>query len=150
MSTRVWSMSIGLGLALAGMIGAAAAQDMIAKRQEEMKSFGTSMGAVKAAVIDKKGTLADAAAAARHIVEDSPHIPSWFPQGSDQGKTDALPIVWEKPDEFAAKAKNMHDLAVKLETAAAAGDQAAAAAAFAALGRDGCGACHSMFRKPRS
>lgn len=148
MSTRVWS--IGLGLTLAGMIGAAAAQDPVAHRQEEMKGFGKNMGAVKAAVIDKKGTLADAAAAAQHIAGDAPHIPSWFPAGSGQGNTRALPVIWEKPDEFAAKAKNMGELAAKLEAAARGGDQAAAAAAFATLGKDGCGACHSVFRKPQT
>lgn len=148
MATRIWS--IGLGLALAGVIGVAAAQDVIAHRQDEMKGFGKNMGAVKAAVIDKKGTLADAVAAAQHIAGDAAEIPSWFPAGSGQGNTKALPVIWEKPDEFAAKAKNMGELAAKLEAAAKAGDQAAAAAAFAALGKDGCGGCHATFRKPQT
>ncbi|HMR32193.1 MAG TPA: cytochrome c [Geminicoccus sp.] len=142
--------SIALGLALAGLVGAAGAQDMVAKRQEEMKGFGKNMGIVKGAVVDKKSTLADAAAAAAHIAGDAPEIPSWFPAGSTQGETAALPVIWEKPDEFAAKAKNMGELAAKLEAAAKSGDQAAAMAAFAALGRDGCGGCHSTFRKPQS
>ena len=59
-------------------------------------------------------------------------------------------MVWEKPDEFAAKANNMAGLAAKLEAAAKSGDQAATMAAFAALGKDGCGACHSTFRRPQT
>ncbi len=148
MSPRL--LSVVLGLALVAMVGAAAAQDAIAHRQAEMKGFGKNMGAIKAAVIDKKGSLADAAAAAQHIADDASEIPSWFPAGSGQGDTKALPIVWEKPDEFAAHAKTLGELASKLQAAAAAGDQAAAAAAFAAVGKDGCGSCHSMFRKPQS
>ncbi len=142
--------SIALGLALAGLVGAAGAQDMVAKRQEEMKGFGKNLGVVKGVVVDKKGTLDDAAAAAAHIAGIAPNIPSWFPAGSDQGKTNALPVVWEKPDEFAAKANNMAGLAAKLEAAAKSGDQAATMAAFAALGKDGCGACHSTFRRPQT
>lgn len=148
MSVRV--LSIGLGLAFLGVVGAASAQDVIAQRQAHMKDFGKNAGAIKAVVIDKKGTLADAAAAAAAIAGEASQIPSWFPAGSDQGKTRALPIIWEKPDEFAAEAKMMGELAAKLEAAAKSGDAAAAAAAFAALGRDGCNGCHDTFRRPQT
>ena len=59
-------------------------------------------------------------------------------------------MIWEQWTDFEGHAKTMGELAAKLETAAASGDQAATLAAFAALGKNGCGGCHEMFRKKKS
>jgi cytochrome c556 len=147
MGRTAWS--VALGLAVAGVVGSAVAQDIIAKRQEEMKALGQRMGTFKAVLVDKSGgSLDDVKAGARYLAEKAPLIPSWFPAGTGEGKTDAMPAIWEKPAEFEAKAKTMADLAMALEAAAQSGDAAAATAAFATLGREGCGGCHSVFRKP--
>lgn len=147
MRRLVWSLA--LGLATAGIIGGAMAQDVIAARQQEMKDIGQRMGGFKAVLVDKTGgTLEDVAVGAQYLVEKAPQIPNWFPAGSGEGKTDAQPAIWEKGAEFADKAQNMGNLAMALEAAAKSGDAAAATAAFATLGRDGCGGCHTTFRKP--
>lgn len=145
----IWTLAVGL--TAAGMIGAAVAQDVIATRQNEMKEIGKRMGGFKAVLVDKSGgTLEDVSTGAMYLAEKAPMIPNWFPAGSGEGKTDAQPAIWEKGAEFAAKAKNMGDLAMALDAAAKSGDAAAATAAFAALGKDGCGGCHSTFRKPEA
>jgi cytochrome c556 len=135
---------------MAGIAGVATAQDIIADRQEEMKQFGKSMGTFKAVLVDKSGgSLADVSAGAKEIAGDAAEIPDWFPEGTGEGKTDAMPAIWEKPDEFAADARTMGELATRLAAAADSGDAAAATAAFAALGKEGCGGCHTDFRKPK-
>jgi cytochrome c556 len=136
-------------LALVATAGVAVAQDVVAARQDLMKKNGKEMGAIKAVLVDKQGSLGDVVANADSIAADSAKIPELFPAGSDMGETRALPIIWEKPDEFAAKAKNTADLAMALSAAAKSGDEAAALAAFGALGKDGCGGCHATFQKPK-
>lgn len=144
---------LGAVLAAAALVGTAAAQDAITARQAEYKELGKRMGAIKDVVIGKKGgTLTDVAAHADYIAGKLPEIPSWFPKGSDKGSVEtwALPKIWEDPAGFEAAARNAQNLAVKLVTAARSGDQAAATAAFATLGKEGCGGCHQTFRRPKS
>jgi cytochrome c556 len=136
-------------LALLGA-GAVAAQDIYQEREALMKGFGKQMGVVKGVVVESKGTLADVVAAAKAIEANVPRIPSMFPPGTNAGESEALPVIWEKWPDFEAQAKTMGGFAAKLEQAAASGDQAATAGAFAALGKDGCGGCHEVFRKKKS
>lgn len=130
--------------------GAVSAQEVYKERETLMKGFGQGMGVVKGVVADGKGTLADAAAAAAKIAAGAGQIPGVFPAGSNAGESEALPVIWEQWSEFETDAKTMGELAGKLEAAAASGDQAATLAAFAALGKDGCGGCHETFRKKKS
>ena len=148
---RSWKLHLVAGIAIAGIVGVAGAQEIIAKRQEEMKHFGKLMGTFKAVLVDKSGgSLADVSAGAKEIAGDANNeLVGWFPAGTGEGKTDAMMTIWEKPDEFAADAKNAGMLATKLAAAADSGDVAASTAAFAALGKEGCGGCHSDFRKPK-
>jgi cytochrome c556 len=136
-----------LGLLTAGAVSA---QEVYKERETLMKGFGQGMGVVKGVVAEGKGTLADAAAAAAQIAAGAGKIPGVFPAGSNAGESEALPVIWEQWADFEAHAKTMGELATKLEAAAASGDQAATLAAFAALGKDGCGGCHETFRKKKS
>ena len=70
-----------------------------------------------------------------------------FPPGSDQQPTDALPVIWSDQAGFQAAAEKAEGLAEKLAEAAKGGDPQATLAAFAALGKEGCGGCHETFRK---
>ena len=94
-------------------------------------------------------TLYDAAAAkaalekAAAAAED---FPNHFPEGSDQGDTEALPAIWQNKADFDAKAMK---LAADARAAAAATDQgedAFKAAAGAMFGN--CKGCHEVYRKP--
>jgi cytochrome c556 len=136
-------------LALLGA-GAVAAQDIYQERETLMKGFGKQMGVVKGVVTEGKGTLADVVTAAQAIEAGDTKIPSVFPQGTNGGDSEALPVIWQQWSDFEARATNMGELAAKMEQAAASGDQAATLAAFAALGKNGCGGCHETFREKDS
>jgi cytochrome c556 len=136
-------------LALLG-VGAATAQDIYQEREALMKGFGKQMGVVKGVVVEGKGTLADVVTAAQAIETGDAKIPSMFPQGTNSGESEALPVIWEKWSDFETQAAKMGELAGKLEQAAASGDQSATLAAFGALGKDGCGGCHEVFRQKKS
>ncbi len=149
MGKRIVALATVLGALAAA--GAAVAQDPIKARQAEFKEFGKRMGAIKDVVIDKKGgTLAQVAADAEYVAGKIPQIPSWFPPGSDQGETRALPAIWQNFADFEAKARNAHQLALALVAAAKSGDQLATAQAFGKLGQEGCGGCHQPYRRPQN
>ncbi|MGD9510887.1 MAG: cytochrome c [Geminicoccaceae bacterium] len=136
-------------LALLGA-GTVAAQDIYQEREALMKGFGKQLNVVKGVVAEGKGTLADVVAAAQAIEAGDAKIPSMFPQGTNAGDSEALPVIWEQWSTFEQRATNMGQLAAKLEQAAASGDQAATLAAFAALGKNGCSGCHETFRQKKS
>jgi len=73
----------------------------------------------------------------------------WFAKGTgpETGKTDALPEIWSKPDDFKAAQKVFADAAPKLLAAANTSDPAAVKAAFGDTGK-ACKNCHESFRKP--
>lgn len=69
-----------------------------------------------------------------------------FPEGSDVGETEALPVIWEQPEKFAAAinkaetaSKNFH------EVVAGGGDKDAIGAAFREVAMS-CRGCHDDFR----
>src|SRR6056297_1039940 len=59
--------------------------------------------------------------------------------------TEALDVIWEQPDEFAAKIQANIDAASALVDVAAAGDEGAMREAIGRLGST-CGSCHDDFR----
>jgi len=61
-------------------------------------------------------------------------------------KTEALPIIWEQPDDFAAKAKALQDAAITFAELAATGDQATTLGGLRAFGGT-CGNCHDTYRE---
>lgn len=136
--------------ALALAVGAAGAfaQDVVQQRKDLMKSNGAAMRAV-GDIVKAGGTLDAATVAAKAAIvrENATRIVALFPAGSASER--ALPAIWEKPDEF-------KDWAMKLETAAAALEQAArdnklgdGKALVGAVG-GACGGCHKTFQKPAS
>lgn len=148
---RRTTVAFGLALALA-TAGGVAAESPIKARQGEMDAMGKRMNAIKETVIEGKGgTLAEVAAHAESIAGKLPQVPSWFPPGSDQGpeETWALPKIWQDFAGFEAAARNARALADRLVAAAKSGDRSATVQAFAALGKEGCGGCHTPYRRPQ-
>jgi cytochrome c556 len=151
------TMAIALAVAVAaGGLGAAMAQDalqVIDKRQDTMKAQGKAFGAVKAYTEDK-GDLAAARAGGADLIRTVPTIPSLFPQKTGMaeypGKSYAKPEIWAQWDKFVVGVNMANTRANELNTALAGGDKAAVTAAFAAMGKDGCGGCHTPFREKKS
>ena len=69
---------------------------------------------------------------------------SLFPEGSEGG--DALPAIWEDPEDFAEKIEAFRAAAQEFKEAAAGGDRAQAGAALQGLG-GACKGCHDDYRQ---
>ncbi len=69
-----------------------------------------------------------------------------FIPGSDQGKTDALPAVWQDNQTFMKKASAFQEYADALALAAKSGDQKQIQAAFGAWAKT-CKDCHKSFKE---
>ena len=77
----------------------------------------------------------------------APQVKGWYPPGTgpDAGKTRAKAAIWQKPDDFRAKALALESTATKFNAAAKSGDLAAIRAAQGELGK-ACKACHDPYR----
>jgi len=73
-------------------------------------------------------------------------VPGVFPAGSGEGKTDALPAIWKKPDQFKQAVQKFVDAANGIASAADSGSPAQIGPAIKALG-DACKNCHDDFRE---
>lgn len=67
-----------------------------------------------------------------------------FPAGSEGGQ--ALPVIWEEPDKFAAAIEELQTSTAALADAAAGNDPAALAAAFKTAGAS-CKGCHERYKE---
>jgi cytochrome c556 len=137
-------MAVTLGFAALLLSSQVFAQaDVIEKRQQAMKGNSADAKAIKAAVESKD--YATIETKAKDIMGTAEKIPGLFPKGSTQGKTKALPEIWEKPDDFAKAAKNLSKAAGELAAAAKAKDDAAVGEKVKAVS-GACGGCHKAFR----
>ena len=113
-----------------------AAEDLIAYRKAVMSALGAHVGALSMMVRGKvsyehMADQADALASTAAVIGDV------FPQGSAQGDTAALAVIWEQEEDFKAKVATARDASLKLVAAVEQGDRAAIGRAFGAMG----GAC---------
>jgi cytochrome c556 len=132
-------------MAPADPTSAATPAEMIAQRQAVMELQGaTAIGIV---VAMKAGDTARIAKLAVPLARSAGVLPSLFEKGtgSEAGKTAALPVIWEKWDDFKAAAATLESASAKLAEAAKAGDQAAVTAQFGVLAK-ACDGCHDTFR----
>nr|CAD6611955.1 cytochrome C556 [Rhizobium sp. Khangiran2] len=129
-----------------GLSPALAQEEPQVVRQELMKEIGQSVGAMGA--IAKGEKPYDAAVVEQSLTVIGTNIqafPDHFPAGTESGhETEALPAVWEKPEEFRASAKKLHAEA-QAQLASLPADQAAVGAAMRNLGAI-CSDCHETFR----
>ena len=125
--------------------------DAIAERQKLMKGNGAAAKTIDGFVEGGTGTADDVAKSAATIKEAAGKIPSLFVPGSsiddNVAKTAAKKEIWDNFDDFKAKAAKLASLAADLEAAAATGDKQKITDAFNNMGKDGCGACHSLYKQ---
>ena len=123
----------------------AAAESPIAERKAVMKKNGDAAklgtqfmkGKAKFDLAKAKAIFATYAAAAAKM-------PSLFPPDSKTGeKTEALPVIWEKMDDFKAKFEKFGADAKKAE--ADVKDEASFKTIFPAVQKN-CGGCHQTYR----
>lgn len=118
-------------------------------RQAVFKLLGVNMGPI---VGMARGAVPfDAALAernAKRIAVLATMIPERFAAMDTREfdvETEALPVIWENPDDFAAKAKALEDAANTFAGLAAGGDQATTLGGLRAFG-GACGNCHDSYR----
>lgn len=78
-----------------------------------------------------------------------PVLENWFPEGSGPGQgvdTEALPVIWERQEDFAAHWEDYVIAAGKLQAAVASKDLDATREQTRLLG-DTCKSCHDIFRE---
>jgi cytochrome c556 len=142
-----------VGASLVGHESMAAADPaaLIKERQDLMKGQGKEAKVIADFLESGTGTTEDVAKNAAAIKQSSSKIVELFPAGTGindgVGKTGAKPEIWQDPDGFKAAADKLGELAGAVEEAAAGGDKEKIAAAFGALGKEGCGGCHTRFRQ---
>lgn len=114
-------------------------------RQGVMSAIGGNTSAIAASALQGAGYEGNLETHARQLVELTEDIPALFPEGSNVGETWALDAVWEDRAGFEERAQAASEAAQDLYDAVQAGDQAAIAQRFQALGQ-ACKACHDNYR----
>ena len=87
---------------------------------------------------------ATAQAAFQRLEQNARQTPALFPAGSHQGKTAALPVIWERKADFDARAAKLEQDARAAQTGIT--DQASLQAAVQRVGQN-CGGCHETYRR---
>ena len=128
----------------------AAAQNVapIKERQKILKAFGD---ATKEPGKMLKGEapfdLAKVKAALAAYKEGAPKLPALFPADSKTGgDTEALPVIWDKKDDFEGRYKKLADDATKAEAAIT--DEISFTEEFPKVVGN-CGGCHKIYREKK-
>ncbi|MEO3435295.1 cytochrome c [Inquilinus sp. CAU 1745] len=122
-------------------------EEMVETRQDAMETLGDSAKTTAKFIQGEAGTVEDVQAAAADMAEVAPRLPDLFPEGTGQGvdDSDALPAIWENPDDFAERVEAAQAAIADFQPAAESGDPQAIRAAFAVVGQ-ACSGCHDNFR----
>lgn len=131
------------GLLISGLAFADAKGD-IAYRQGAFKVVGGHMSSM-VAIFRGQVRQENFALHAQAMADISKVIPTVFPEGSGEGKTEALAKIWEDKAGFKKAVNAFTSAADGVAAAAATGDMAAAGAAFRKLGGS-CKGCHDEYR----
>lgn len=127
---------------------AGAAPAEIKERQDNFEAIGDAFKAVRGELEKDAPDFALIAAKANDINARAQRVDGLFPAGTsteDGFKTEALPSIWQKPEEFKAAATKLVDESAKLASLAGGGDKAAVGAQAMAMG-GACKGCHDQFR----
>lgn len=120
---------------------------LMKERHENYEKIGDAMKVIGR---ELKGDSPDLAAVRTNgdtIASLAPQAASWFPEGTgpDVGKTYAKAEIWQKPEDFKAKAADFSKAALAFQSAARGTDVAAMRTALGDLGKS-CKACHDSYR----
>lgn len=121
---------------------------ILKERQDNFESIGDAFKAVRGQLEKDAPDFGVIAASASDINTRAQNIEGHFVEHSsvDDGlDTEALAVIWEKPEEFKAAAQKLVDESAKLAELAPGGDKAAVGAQVMAMG-GACKGCHDNFR----
>lgn len=125
-----------------------AALAMMKTRHDNYEKIGDAMKVLSRELKGDSPNLTAVRSNADTIATLAPQVKDWFPAGTgkDVGKTHALPAIWEKPEDFAAKARGFERAAAAFQAATKGTDIAAMQASLGDLGKS-CKACHDLYRE---
>jgi len=120
---------------------------------EDAKDYRTAVmtslrGHVGAASMHVRGIVEDNGFLAVHaegLARGAQELKHLFPVGSNVGDSEALPIIWEEPEEFQKVMENAEKATAAFSEAVAGGDKATIGRAFRDVGA-ACRGCHDRFR----
>jgi len=106
-----------------------------------------------------RGHIGAASMIARGLIEDDGHLVGHaqglatgvkelgrvFPEGSNVGESEALPVIWEEPEAFAEAIAKAEEATAAFLAAAESGDEEAISGAFRNVGM-ACRGCHDRYR----
>lgn len=136
------------GAPLGEPVSAERARTMMDERHENYERIGDAMKVISRELKADSPDLAQVRQNANVIATLAPQVPGWFPPGTgpDVGKTEAKAEIWQKPEDFLAKARAFEQAAAAFNAAAQGADLAAIRAAHGELGKS-CKACHDLYRE---
>ena len=128
-------------------VDAAAAQQLMKERHDNYEKIGDAMKQVTRELKADSPNLQAVREGATVIATLAPQVPGWFPAGTgpEAGKTEAKAEIWQRPDDFRAKAATFEQAANAFRTASQGNDLGAIRAAHGELGKS-CKACHDLYR----
>ena len=138
---RFWVLGLGLGVFHATAL---ADEDAIKYRQSIYKAIGAQMSAIGSILKGEVPHTDDLSILAEGLSRLSEVTPDIFPEGSHEGRTEALKIIWEEPDEFVSRMQNFQVAADHLARQDPS-NLRRFAGAFQKLGQT-CKACHDRFK----
>ena len=117
-------------------------------RHEKYEEIGDAMKAAGRELKASSPNLAVVRKSADTIAAFAPTVPGLFPAGTgpDVGRTEAKAEIWQKPEDFRAKAADFNRAARAFQAAARGGNLDAIRAAQGGLGKS-CKACHDLYRE---
>jgi cytochrome c556 len=133
---------IGL-VALGAASAAIASEGELEYREHTMEAIGGHMQAAVDILRQKVPHASHMTIHADALAALSGIVGTLFPEGSEGG--DALPAIWEEPEDFAERVEAMREAATAFSAAARSNDDAALGQAFQALGQ-ACKGCHDNYR----
>ena len=119
-------------------------EQVVAARQSAFHLSAVAFGGMRAAV-ESGGDVKGAAFSARGLARWAEVLPTMFPDGTRLEGSRALPSVWQDRPGFDARAADFRSATARLSAAAQAGDKAAFADAYKAVGQ-ACSSCHTPYR----
>jgi cytochrome c556 len=147
----VLKLAFGAALAVALASNVAFAQDpaaIVKARQGHYKEIGKASKAIRDELMKPAPDIAVIRAAAKTIDTLAPQIPTWFPPGTGRDvvpKSEALPVIWQKPDEFKKDAAGLATAAHDFDLVGQSGRLDSVRAAYSTLG-SACKTCHETFK----
>jgi cytochrome c556 len=144
--TLALSTAVGTSALCVTALADPSPEDARAYRVYLMTAMRGHVGAISMnlrGLVDDHGFLPQHAEALANAAAELTHA---FPQGSNVGESEALPAIWEQPEEFAEAVARAETATAAFSEAASAGDKQAVDAALREVGA-ACRGCHDRFRK---